>query len=316
MNYSLDYIKIDRDLPQKFLQSRFLLYCAICLLLLKVFTIAIYINFPSNIFFADITKTALVSFINQARQSSGLQPLIENQKLDQAAQLKAEDMVQKQYFSHTSPQGISPWYWFKTIGYNYKYAGENLAIGFFDSKEVYNAWVNSPSHKANLFNSNYKEVGTAVLGGFGSNNTVVVVQFFGSQQPVKAPSNPVGQQKINTETGPKNTGAANNVGEKVLSQSIESPVMIEEQRGNSADNFYYRFLNFTLYNYGPALQDIIFGFLLIVMGVLLFAILFGSAVINKKQFVFRALLIVALLSFGALLNKEAIILIIPHQVII
>lgn len=303
MNYLLDYIKIDKDSPQKFLQSRFLLYCAICLLLLKVFTIAIYINFPSNIFFADITKSALVSFINQARQSSGLQPLVENQKLDQAARLKAEDMVQKQYFSHTSPQGVSPWYWFKTIGYNYKYAGENLAVGFFDSEEVYDAWVNSPSHKANLLNLNYREVGTAVLDGFGSNNTVVVVQFFG-------------QQKINTETGPKNTAAANNVGEKVLSQSIESPVITEEQRGNSADNFYSRFLNFTLYNYGPALQDIIFGFLLLVIGVLLFAILFDSAVINKKQFVLRALLIVALLSFGALLNKEAIILSIPHQIII
>lgn len=286
MNYSLDYIKIDKDSPQKFLQSRFLLYCAICLLLLKVFTIAIYINFPSNIFFADITKSALVSFINQARQSSGLQPLVESQKLDQAAQLKAEDMVQKQYFSHTSPQGVSPWYWLKTIGYNYKYAGENLAVGFFDSKEVYNAWVNSPSHKANLLNSNYKEVGTAVLDGFGSNNTVVVVQFFASQQPVKAPSSPVGQQNA------------------VLSQSIEPPV-IEEQLGN-----------FTLYNYGFVLQDIIFGFLLLVTGALVFAVLFDSAVINKKQFVFRALLIVVLLSFGALLNKDAIILSIPHQIII
>mgnify|MGYP001563259791 CR=1 FL=1 len=304
MNYSLDYIKIDKDFPQKFLQSRFLLYCAICLLLLKVFTVAVYINFPSNIFFADITKSALVSFVNQARQSSGLQPLVENQKLDHAAQLKAEDMVQKQYFSHTSPQGVSPWYWFLNIGYNYKYAGENLAIGFFDSKEVYDAWLNSPSHKANLLNSNYKEVGTAVLDGFGSNNTVVVVQFFGSQQPVNPAINKTPEASANSQAN------------QVLSQSIESPVMIEEQLGNGANNFYSRFLNFTLYNYGPALQDIIFGFLLLVMGALLFAILFDSAVINKKQFVFRALLIVVMLSFGALLNKEAIILSIPHQVII
>ena len=326
MNYKLNNIKIDKNSPQKLLQSRFLLYCVIGLLLLKIFTIAVYINFPSNIFFADITKSTLMSFVNQSRQSSGLQPLVESKKLDQAAQLKAEDMVQKQYFSHTSPQGVSPWYWFKTIGYNYKYAGENLAIGFFDSKEVYEAWLNSPSHKANLLNSNYKEIGTAVLGGFGSNNAVVVVQLFGSQQPVKTPvisknnnttnvNNNVEQPKVNIEPESKNTATTGNVGEKVLSQSTESLVITEGQASGS-NNLYSRFLNFMLYSYNAVLQDFIFGFLLIVIGALLFAIFFNSTIINKKQFVFRSLIIVALLSFGALLSKDVIIFIIPHQVII
>ena len=114
----------------RFLQSNILLYCVVLLLALKIVTILVSINFPQNIFFADITKSALENFVNQTRQSAGLQPLSENEKLDQAAQLKAENMVQDQYFNHTSPSGVTPWFWFLQAGYNYKYAGENLAIGF------------------------------------------------------------------------------------------------------------------------------------------------------------------------------------------
>ena len=98
-------------------------------------TVLVSINIPQNIFFADITKSALENFVNQTRQSVGLQPLTENTALDQAAQIKAENMVQDNYFEHTSPSGITPWAWFVQAGYNYKYAGENLAIGFFDSKK-------------------------------------------------------------------------------------------------------------------------------------------------------------------------------------
>jgi len=132
------------------------------LLVLKIFTILVSINIPQNIFFADITKSALENFVNQTRQADGLKPLADNQKLDQAAQLKAENMVQDQYFDHTSPAELRHGFVF-TGRYNYKYAGENLAIGFYDSEEVYQAWLNSPSHKANIVDSNYTEVGTAVL---------------------------------------------------------------------------------------------------------------------------------------------------------
>jgi hypothetical protein len=307
MEYSLNNLKIDKNYLLKILQSRFLLYCAVCLLVLKIFAIVAYVNFPSNIFFADITKTALVELVNQTRQGEGLQTLTENQKLDQAAQLKAEDMVQKQYFSHTSPEGVTPWYWFSKIGYNYKYAGENLAIGFFDSKEVYNAWLDSSSHKANLLNSNYKEVGTAVLNGFGQNNAVVVVQFFGSQQPAKIES-PASENNasapINNTTEEKKTDAVvvpesempvNTTGEKVLAQTVESPA-------------------FTLYDYNSVLQDIIYGFLLLAIGALMFVIFLNIPV--KRQLILRSALIIILLSFAALLNKEAIISIIPHQIII
>ena len=87
----------------KILQGNILLYCVVLLLVLKIFTIVISINFPQNIFFADITKSALENLVNTTRQSYGLAPLTENKKLNEAAKLKAENMVQNQYFSHTSP---------------------------------------------------------------------------------------------------------------------------------------------------------------------------------------------------------------------
>ncbi|MCX6723023.1 MAG: CAP domain-containing protein [Candidatus Staskawiczbacteria bacterium] len=119
----------DNNYKSRFLQSNLLLYCVVLLLTLKIVVTLISINLPQNIFFADITKLVLQNSVNQTRQSSGLKPLIENQKLNQAAQLKAQNMVANNYFAHTSPTGVSPWFWFLKVGYNYKYAGENLAIG-------------------------------------------------------------------------------------------------------------------------------------------------------------------------------------------
>jgi len=139
------------------------------------------LSFSKSIFFADITKNALLEYLNLERQSKGLSPLFENPKLLQSAYLKAKDILEKKYFSHWSPNGISPWYWFKIAGYDFQVAGENLAIGFLDSKEVHQAWMESPLHRQNILNPNYRDVGIAVLKGeFNGNEVYVVVQHFGT----------------------------------------------------------------------------------------------------------------------------------------
>ena len=149
MNYSL---KTDEIISKfvRFLQSNILLYCVVLLLVLKIGTTLISINIPQNIFFADITKFALENFANQTRQSLGLAPLVVNEKLNQAAQLKAENMVQNNYFDHTSPPGVTPWFWFKQAGYSYKYAGENLARDFTNPNSAVEAWMNSSTHRENI----------------------------------------------------------------------------------------------------------------------------------------------------------------------
>lgn len=311
----------DNDYKSKFLQSKALLYCVVLLLALKIVIILVSINVPPNIFFADITKSVLENLVNQTRQSIGLPTLVNNEKLSQAAQLKAENMIQYQYFDHTSPSGISPWFWFSKAGYNYKYAGENLAIGFYDSEEVYNAWLNSPSHKANIVNPNYKEIGTAVLSGFGPNNTIIVVQEFGSPLsalqsavvknnnvklvPEQNPAPP--KEKVVEPESPK---------EQVLSQITESQSFIEGIIKSGVDNLPSKVISSILYDSDHLLQNIIYGISFVIIAII-FLLMFLNFEFNfKKQLVFRAFIILVILSVATLTNKESIISFIPHQVLI
>ena len=54
--------------------------------------------------------------------------LAKSDMLQEAAEKKAQDMIENNYFAHTSPQGKTPWHWVEESGYDYRYAGENLAI--------------------------------------------------------------------------------------------------------------------------------------------------------------------------------------------
>ncbi len=170
-----------------FLQKRVLAYCVLFFLALRLVSFPFYYFFSQTSFFADIVSSTLISLNNQQRQALGLPLLKENKILSEAAMQKAQDMINKDYFSHNSPTGVTPWYWFKANGYTYKAAGENLAIGFLESEEVQTAWQNSPSHQQNLLNPSFKEIGIAVLkGDFKGRTTTIVVQFFGNPIVIKA----------------------------------------------------------------------------------------------------------------------------------
>jgi hypothetical protein len=130
---------------------------------------------------------ALSTLTNEARTASGAGALAQNPLLDQAASLKAQDMASKGYFAHTSPEGRTPWYWFNVVGYQYSYAGENLAVNFADSADVTEAWLNSPTHKANIVSRNYKEIGTGVATGtYKGTEAVFVAQLFGTPRSLAA----------------------------------------------------------------------------------------------------------------------------------
>src|SRR3990172_67297 len=131
---------------------------------------------------AQISTNSIFSLTNSARLDNRVAPLSINSKLNQAAAAKANDMLAKDYFAHSSPEGLTSWYWFKLVGYNYRTAGENLAIDFEDSNTVFAAWMNSPSHRANILDPDFNEIGIAVMSGeFSGSNTTVVVQMFGTQ---------------------------------------------------------------------------------------------------------------------------------------
>lgn len=135
----------------------------------------------SDWFVGSIIPAALVTLTNEERSDDALPTLVRNSTLDEAAQMKAEDMAKYSYFAHESPSGVTPWHWFKEAGYNYAYAGENLAVHFNDSDEVVRAWMNSPGHRANIMGNSYAEIGIGTAKGvYKGAPTVYVVQLFGT----------------------------------------------------------------------------------------------------------------------------------------
>lgn len=137
----------------------------------------------SNIALAsEINKKSIIDLVNKSRIENSVSTLAENENLDNAAKNKLEDMVKNNYFAHTSPTGVTPWFWFEKNGYDYKYAGENLALGFTSLEKEHQAWMDSPTHRKNILNPNYKEIGVAVAQGIIDNNSVTIaVQAFGAQ---------------------------------------------------------------------------------------------------------------------------------------
>ena len=139
---------------------------------------------------AAVLPAVLGQLTNEKRAAADLPVLVVNPLLTQAAEMKAQDMAEQGYFAHTSPEGKTPWYWIEQTGYKYQYAGENLAVNFRDSEDVTEAWLQSPTHQANIVKGNYTEMGTGVARGmYQGKNTVFVAQVYAS--PLPAPVSPV-----------------------------------------------------------------------------------------------------------------------------
>ena len=168
-------------------KNKFIVYHLIALIFVKAVFSYSGLQFANLLDGVSIfSKEEIVDQTNTFRKTLGLDELKENPILDLAAVQKLEDMKYNNYFAHTSPGGISPWHWIDVNKYNYSYAGENLAIGFITAKDTVNAWVNSPTHKANLTNSKYQEIGVAVAPAKIENSEgFLVVQLFGTPKPTK-----------------------------------------------------------------------------------------------------------------------------------
>jgi hypothetical protein len=186
---------------------------------------------------------------NSDREAEGLSTLTVSPVLEKAAALKASDMAEKGYFAHVTPEGYQPWYWFQKAGYKYTYAGENLAINFGDSDEVNEAWMKSPTHRANIMNGKYTEVGIATaLGSYEGKSTVFVAQMFGtpsksfaSPAPVPTPAQQPSSEASSTEPAPHDrvdtsgskTGLAVNT--KTSSSTKDSAVLGTEDEETGTD---------------------------------------------------------------------------------
>ncbi len=106
----------------------------------------------------------MVDLVNQERQQRGLAPLKINEELTKVARVKAQDMIDNNYFDHQSPTYGSPFDMLQHFGVSYRTAGENLA-GNQTVGAAHQALMNSQGHRENILNSNYTEVGIGIIDG-------------------------------------------------------------------------------------------------------------------------------------------------------
>lgn len=126
-------------------------------------------------------ETQILVKLNQERLAHGLKAVASNHLLDQAATDKAATLLAQGWFDHITKDGRTPWDFVHAAGYHYTLAGENLAMDFSDANSIHAAWLASPSHRENMLDPAYSDVGIATVSGtFDDHATIMVVELFGS----------------------------------------------------------------------------------------------------------------------------------------
>lgn len=198
--------------------------------------------FDKTNFLASVLPGVLTMLTNEQRAENNLPALREDATLDKAATMKAEDMAKRGYFAHVNPDGEQPWYYFDQAGYDYSAAGENLAVNFFDSKDVATAWMNSPTHRANIVKPDFIDIGIGVASGvYEGKNTVFVVQMFGKPANLKkATASTINSTDIKNDTTKiKNKTKDSKVSTSVSLKPTDTKVLgeITEKKTNEKSNF-------------------------------------------------------------------------------
>jgi uncharacterized protein YkwD len=115
---------------------------------------------------SGIAPDAVIALTNASRRHEHLEALKVNAKLTAAANRKLDDMLRHAYFEHRSPDGRQPWDFMWAAGYCYRYAGENLAMGYRDAQTQQQGWMDSRGHRENILNQHYTEIGVAARNGY------------------------------------------------------------------------------------------------------------------------------------------------------
>ena len=160
----------------------------------------------------SITDQTIINLTNKERTVVGLPTLAWNSALTNSAILKAQDMCSKSYWAHTAPDGTTGWTFMNQSHYPYITAGENLAKGYSDDASLVAGWMASPTHRANILNSNFIDIGVgSATCNFEGLQTTFVVAHYGATKPapklVETPNKPQAAapeaaKKIATEPQP------------------------------------------------------------------------------------------------------------------
>jgi hypothetical protein len=163
-------------------------FYTVLFIVIKLIVIGFALSIPEPALVAPdvlaFEQEKIVEMVNELRQEKQVPELTRNIKLYTSSQLRANDLAKEEYFNHISPQGKSLAYFIKQANYNYDVAGENLAMGYSDTKELFETWKQSPTHYSNLIDPEFDETGIAIQSGFYKNiPTIYLAQHFGAQKP-------------------------------------------------------------------------------------------------------------------------------------
>lgn len=238
-------------------------------------------------FATDITVNKLYELSNQERLKANLAPLTYNEKLSTAAKKKAEDMFSKNYWAHYGPNGETPWDFILGSGYQYEFAGENLAKNFLFSDGVVSAWMASPTHRDNILRGDYTEVGYAIMNGvLNGEETTLVVQMFGK---------PLYTKDVADQTElPQSEDPVPVI--QPVKKPLQSPAVLSQE--SSSQNFYSVYFNINMMFYGLLLLALLFDFY--------FAIKLNLITIRGKHII-HALFIVFITIGAYIIAKGSII---------
>src|SRR3989338_2561170 len=217
----------------KTLHHHFLIFYIFLLIIFQSFYLLVKDIGPGVLGYAtDITVEKILTLINLERQKAGLKPLVSSPELYQAAEGKATDMFAKNYWAHISPTGTTPWKFITDSGYQYIFAGENLAKSFDKSEDVVAAWIKSPTHRANILKPEYTEIGLAVKNGtLNGEETTLVVQELGARSSSLIAANDVNRQEKKV---------------KKITQVSPPPATVDQQAPQKAQVKSFTYLNRTI----------------------------------------------------------------------
>ncbi len=137
---------------------------------------------------SDLTLDNIIAAVNKERTLRNLSPLNADSRLNAAAQYKSDDMQARHYFSHTDPEGNYIWGKIVEKGYTpYLQLGENLAVEFYSTESLVSAWMNSPTHRANVLNEGFKDQGMGMALGEPAQGQYysAITNTFGTLLPAK-----------------------------------------------------------------------------------------------------------------------------------
>ncbi|XOU94657.1 MAG: CAP domain-containing protein [Candidatus Kerfeldbacteria bacterium] len=143
------------------------------------FIFCLFFLLPNHALASEISVESVFKEINIERQNQQIPELVLNNVLTHIAEIRANDMINNDYFDHKDPNGLMPWDYAIRENYNYQIIGENLALDWVQTEEAINAWMNSNAHRDNILNNKFNETGIAIIS---NNSHTIVVQLFGLQQ--------------------------------------------------------------------------------------------------------------------------------------